>query len=72
MGTDWICVPPINNMNKLYQHLSFNLKPIYDVELVIFHLDQVLILLARCFVDKWFLFKQLWVLLWVQQVPYIV
>ncbi len=44
MGSGWTSVPPIDNMNMLYfQHLGFFLKPVCDVELVIFNLDQVLI-----------------------------
>jgi hypothetical protein len=47
MGNDWTCVPFDNNMSKSqFQHLGLFLKPAYDVELVIFHLDQVLISLA--------------------------
>jgi hypothetical protein len=69
MGNDWTYVPPVKNMNRLqFKHLGFLFKPVYGVELVIFHLDQVLILLARCFVDMWFLTKQLLVLFRVQHI----
>jgi hypothetical protein len=41
-------------------------------QLVIFHLDQVLIWQAKRFVDKWFLIEQLRVLFWVQHVLNVV
>jgi hypothetical protein len=59
IGNGWIGVPPIDNMNMLmFQHLDFLLKSICDMELVIFHLDHVLISLAKCLVDKWFLIEK--------------
>jgi hypothetical protein len=50
MGSGWTSVPFVHNMNRLqFQHLGFLLKPIYGVELTIFHLNQILTSLVRCF-----------------------
>jgi hypothetical protein len=39
-------------MNMLqFQHLGFFMKSVSDMEFVIFHLDHVLISLAKCLVD---------------------
>jgi len=56
-------------MNRLmFQHFDFLLKLVYDVELVTFHLDKVLISLAKCLVGMWCLAKQSLILLGVQHV----
>jgi hypothetical protein len=67
MGSNWTSVPFDDNMDKSqFQHLGFLLKPVYDVVFTIVHLDQILISLARCLMDKWLPIEQLWVLLLVQ------
>jgi hypothetical protein len=64
MGNNWTSVPFDDNMDKSqFKHLGFLLKLVYDVIFMIIHVDQILILLARCLVDKWLLVEQLWVLL---------